>query len=135
LTNDGPDCVRVLVHNLCYFDYKDDSCPLSLHLRLVILADKYNIHNLDRRASVKFAMAPRNIKSRDELHEAIRVAYELDGPTEYQRKLLVNTVMDAKFPTQALDAILRCHPIFACDVALAFKNTQQLRLGEEDLGK
>ena len=63
-TDDGEDCIEALIYYLYNLDYPDSTSPLALHVRMAILADKYDIRDLGVIAYVKLAEALRKESSR-----------------------------------------------------------------------
>jgi len=122
LTDNGEDCVEALIYYLYHLDYPESNSPLALHVKMVIVADKYDIGYLSVIAYVKLVEALRNgVEPSDDLTDAIQAAWEVEAPTKNERQKLLDTVLRPDFSAEHLDMVLDPHPRFARDVAMAQK--------------
>ncbi|KAK6430761.1 hypothetical protein LTR95_013081 [Oleoguttula sp. CCFEE 5521] len=125
LSVDGGTSVSALVHYMYYFDYAtDDEChePYTLHVNMVLLADKYDIPHLLDLANEKLVdlLGNEAIAVTPDLIQAAKLAYDAEGPTTIFREALVNaTIKSSTLKPEQYDAIIRALPAHAQDVATA----------------
>lgn len=147
LNHDPPECVAAMVHFLYLLDYTvpEDSggTQLTFHVRMAVLADKYDIrylkdtavnHFAARAQWVGYAFEHRRSKvdttmkgNIEDLAVAVDEAYEYYTATEPIRKAMQSVVLDypsllAKETEEGVPkrAIMLKHPGFATDVAELF---------------
>lgn len=121
MSEDGPACVEALIPYLYTLEYEPGSRPLTLHVQMAILADKYDMAHLDKLAHGKLTSILEDVEPSDDLSDAIELAYDAYGATSPERRLLVDAVTGPDFSTEALAGVIDAHPDFARDVALALK--------------
>lgn len=93
-----------------------------MHVKMAILADKYDIRDLGKLAYVSLAEALDNgVEPNDDLLDAIHVAWEVDVPTKGEQKKFMDAVLKPAFSADHLEMVIDAHPRFARDVAMAQK--------------
>ncbi|KAK4550260.1 hypothetical protein LTR36_003227 [Oleoguttula mirabilis] len=128
LSDDGPLCVKALVHyfyalsyTLPDLDRHDEALILNHHVKMCIMADKYDIQPLKNLAISVFKGAAKDIARAQELSGAAALAYEAAGATEEIRKTIVDigierNLLSFKHDT-SLGRVMADFPEFARDYA------------------
>nr|OQO22048.1 hypothetical protein B0A51_09710 [Rachicladosporium sp. CCFEE 5018] len=125
LSVDGETSVAALVNYMYYFDYAtDDECrePYTLHVNMILPADKYDMLHLLQLANDKAAVLLKDkpLDTTADLVEGARLSYEAEGPIAKFKDALVHaTIKSSMKQSEQYSTIIRAIPALAQDVAIA----------------
>lgn len=100
LPDDDPNCVAAMVNFFYKLNYdmsffSDRDCPLAVHVKMCILADKYCVTTLQDLAVDKFIRCLTDDDWPEEkMTDAARLAYDALGPTKEVRAAIVRRAVE-----------------------------------------
>ncbi|KAK5124145.1 hypothetical protein LTR85_001848 [Meristemomyces frigidus] len=136
LSEDDPHCIDALVfyfYKLEYAKPPSGFSPLYFHVQMCILADKYDVAALKGMACKHFGVEAKEKCTTAEFAEAASLAYEVDGPTEAIRNVIVSLAVEqCLLVTQSaepsgFEAAMRSNAELAIDIAKASQIALKLR--------